>query len=347
MTAGQLSGDDALAWLARAAQGQPLGLYTSRAFLAFLQQVVPGCSTHWLSVQGSKGVLGLMPVLLARAGTWRVGNSMPFYGSHGGPIVQPGLMPAESQAVQAALWQALDQWAVQQGCAAVTVVEHLFRPINAEAAAFVGYTAIDERLGMVKPLSVHMNRESVLACCHLKLRNAIRKGDRLGLQVREANDTATLQWLQRVHEASISAMGGRAKPWPVFQLLADHLPLGQSCRVFVACQGAQPVAAVLMLVTDRVTAEYFTPVVEPGFRDQQALPSLLATVMAQLAAEGFAWWNWGGTWPSQEGVYRFKQRWGGEERPYRYFAKLYQPALKAVPMAELQALFPYSYLFKY
>lgn len=347
MNVGQLNSAEAGAWLAKCLPDHALGLYTSSPFLAFLQRVVPGASVHWLSANGPRGPVGVLPIALADAGGWRVGNSLPFYGSHGGPIIQPGLNPEESQAVQAALWQALDQWAVQQHCAAVTVVEHPFRPIDAALAGQAGYAVVDERLGMVKPLVGGSSREAVLAGCHLKLRNAIRKGDRLGLTVREANDTATLQWLQRVHEASISAMGGRAKPWAVFEQLVHHLPMGQASRVFAAFQGGQPVAAVLMLMTDGTTAEYFTPVVEPSHRDLQALPSLLATVMAQLAGEGFVWWNWGGTWPSQEGVYRFKQRWGGEERPYRYFAKLYRQELKQQPMAELQALFPYCYLFKY
>ncbi len=347
MTRTQLSSGEAAAWLVKAIPGHALSLYTAPPFLCFLRQAVPGASMNWLAANGPCGLMGVLPVMLATAGDWRVGNSMPFFGSHGGPIVQPGLMPAESQAVQVRLWQALDEWAVQQGCAAVTVVEHPFRLINTEAAGLAGYTVIDDRIGMVKPLSAEMNRESLLAGCHLKLRNAIRKGDRLGLTVREANDSATLQWLQQVQEASISSMGGRPKSWSVFEQLVQHLPLGQTSRLFAAFNGHQPVAAVLMLMTDGITAEYFTPVVTPSHRDLQALPSLLATVMAQLASEGFEWWNWGGTWPSQDGVYRFKKRWGGEERPYRYFAKLYRQELRLQPLAELQTLFPYSYLFKH
>ena len=37
---------------------------------------------------------------------------------------------------------------------------------------------------------------------------------------------------------------------------------------------------------------------------------------------GYAWWNWGGTWLTQEGVLRFKRKWGARERRYRYFVKL-------------------------
>ena len=36
----------------------------------------------------------------------------------------------------------------------------------------------------------------------------------------------------------------------------------------------------------------------------------------------FRIWNWGGTWLSQEGVYRFKNRWNSNNIEYRYMTYL-------------------------
>jgi hypothetical protein len=35
-------------------------------------------------------------------------------------------------------------------------------------------------------------------------------------------------------------------------------------------------------------------------------------------------WNWGGTWKSQKGVYKFKSRWNTLDHPYYYLIKTYK-----------------------
>ena len=69
--------------------------------------------------------------------------------------------------------------------------------------------------------------------------------------------------------------------------------------------------------------------------------------MADAAARGFTRWNWGGTWLSQEGVYRFKKKWGASERRYRYFITLADASLKRRTAAELAAAYPWYYTLPY
>ena len=62
--------------------------------------------------------------------------------------------------------------------------------------------------------------------------------------------------------------------------------------------------------------------------------------MTDASVQGYAWWNWGGTWLSQEGVYRFKSRWGTKDMPYRYFTSVHNPEILKVSPAELLAWYP-------
>ncbi len=50
--------------------------------------------------------------------------------------------------------------------------------------------------------------------------------------------------------------------------------------------------------------------------------AILITAMVNAAERGFHTWNWGGTWTSQTGVYRFKRKWGARETSYRYFTQV-------------------------
>jgi hypothetical protein len=55
-------------------------------------------------------------------------------------------------------------------------------------------------------------------------------------------------------------------------------------------------------------------------------------------------WNWGGTWTSQGGVYRFKRKWGAEDRPYRYFIRINDRSVLDATPEELLERFPHFYV---
>ena len=77
------------------------------------------------------------------------------------------------------------------------------------------------------------------------------------------------------------------------------------------------------------------------------MSALIFHAMAELTADGYELWNWGGTWPSQKGVYRFKSRFGAADFPYRYFNKIFDPAILKYSQAELNSFYEYFYTFNY
>ena len=69
-----------------------------------------------------------------------------------------------------------------------------------------------------------------------------------------------------------------------------------------------------------------------------------APAMADAAARGFKRSNWGGTWKSQEGVFRFKRKWGARARPYDYFIQLNDESLGRSTPAQLRERFGHFYV---
>lgn len=64
--------------------------------------------------------------------------------------------------------------------------------------------------------------------------------------------------------------------------------------------------------------------------------------MQDAIKNGYKNWNWGGTWATQDGVYRFKKRWGTEDLNYYYYTKLNYD-VKQLSKIELNNSYEYFY----
>jgi hypothetical protein len=67
---------------------------------------------------------------------------------------------------------------------------------------------------------------------------------------------------------------------------------------------------------------------------------ILLAAMSEAARRGFTNWNWGGSWPSHESLQRFKAKWGGQPRRYRYATNVGNPGLVKSTKAELLEQYP-------
>jgi hypothetical protein len=71
--------------------------------------------------------------------------------------------------------------------------------------------------------------------------------------------------------------------------------------------------------------------------------------MRDGVADGVTRWNFGGTRPSQEGLYRFKRGWGAVEYPYRYYVSAHgdADAVRRQSPDSLREAYPWYYVFPY
>jgi hypothetical protein len=315
-----------------AAQPQAL-LFHSLAWRGLLLELL-GCACRTLLAVDDAGALrGVLPLLEAQGRWGRVLNSLPFYGSNG------GVLALDAQAREA-LTRAYDDLVAQPGVAAATLIDTPLMAPN-----MVRCNQHDARIGQVSPIAyAQAHEEALMASFHYKTRNAIRKAEKLGVQVAREDDA--LAFIAEVHEQNMAAIGGRAKPRRFFALVASHFAAGTGYRIHVARLQGEPVAALLTFYCNE-TVEYFTPVVRETHRETQALSLVILRAMVEASQEGWRRWNWGGTWTSQEGVYRFKSRWGTQDHHYDYRVQVNEPGLAARTRAELASEYPYFYVLPY
>jgi GNAT acetyltransferase-like protein len=304
-----------------------------------LLRAVLDAEDWYLVARGPSGeIVGALPAFLRPdAGRGSVLNSLPFYGSNGGILEFGG-----DRAVRCALLDRFDALAREQGCVSGTIVTS---PLDDDAAFYetaMTFDHRDERLGQVTtlpPASVDVGRE---------LRElfpnkfALRKAQKLALTVSRDDDDG-LTFLAATHRANILAKGGLAKDERFFAALARVCERGRDYDVWVARQGREPVAGLLVLYFNR-TVEYYTPAVVEAYRSSHPQSLIVFEAMQAAAHRGFRWWNWGGTWASQEGVRRFKAGLGAADRPYHYYTRLLDPSILERQPADILRQFPHFFV---
>lgn len=306
-------------------------LYQSWSYQRLLVELL-GCHQEGiLAIDEDENILAALPLMSMNGPLGVVYNSLPFYGSNGGLI-------GEDEIARSMLIATYNKMVVRAGVASSTIIEN---PLLLGGAQGGLYDYVDERVGQLTPLPATNNSKlALMDSFHYKTRNMIRKAEKLGVDVIIDNDA--IPFLIHTHEENMREIGGLAKPRQFFDIFPSYFCPGKDYQIYVALIGGQPVAALLTFSYNR-TVEYFTPVVRKEYRDSQALSAVIFRAMCDAADRGFAWWNWGGTWLSQDGVYRFKSRWGTEDKKYRYFTTVQNPAV--LKSSHLEILRDYQSFF--
>lgn len=303
----------------------PEGLvYYTPAFRRYLLAVAGGECRSRLAIADGR-VTGVLPLLALTGPYGVVLNSLPFFGSNGGIL-------STSVAAESALLAEYDRVAAE--VAVATWISHPFMD-----TVIPRHTLTDERIAQWTTLA----GAELPAGIESSARRNIHKARAEGVTVRE--DLTALPFLETTHRENMAAIGGRAKP-PAFFASLQEMTAGRDWRLHVAERAGQPLAALLTFEAAK-TVEYVMPVVIESARTLQPTAAILAAAMADAAARGFTRWNWGGTWLTQEGVYRFKKKWGADERRYQYYITLNDPALRARTAADLAAAYPWYFTLPY
>ena len=281
-------------------------LYQTSAYMALLEELLDAQNLTQLVWSEQGTLLGALP-LMRRDGPWGgVINSLPYYGSNGAII-------AETPSVADMLHNRFREVAQAPDIAASTVVEN---PLDPEGFTRFAAPLEEERVGQFTPLPKGNDiTGALMARFHGKTRNMVRKTQKLGIATR--TDPGAMDFLLHVHTQNISEIGGLAKTPAFFDLVQKHFFAPRDYQIYVATLDGVDIAAMLVFFWNR-TVEYYTPVVVKDYRSCQPLSALIFQAMCDAADAGFTWWNWGGTWLSQSGVYQFKSRWGTKDIPYRY-----------------------------
>lgn len=306
--------------------------FRSPAHLAFIRDVTKSKLGFALAVRGS-GPVAAMPFAMRRGDAGAIINSLPFYGTYGGVVGE-----TDGRTVQIVVEGLLDH-ARRSGVAAVTLVDDwrspCFRTVGGEdfrterSNQFIDLS----RMGSVAPIEFY----------HQKTRNLVRKAEKIGVRVRRSHAPDDIAGLAAAHRENMAAVNGIAKPSRFFELLAlPERPLGDSLLYVASIDGRD--CAYLLTFRSGDTVEYYMPAVFVADRVSQPLSLLIHQAICEAVQDGFRFWNFGGTWPTQDSLRHFKIRWGSSETRYSYYTHVLDKRLLAADRDSLLREYPFFFV---
>lgn len=283
-------------------------IYYTLKFRDLIAKVTNATPLYFMAIEESRAV-GILPLMQKEGSLGKVINSLPFYGSHGGVL-------ADNKNAQEFLLDHYIEIVSNKSVTASTLIENLFSHNNSLYSR-INVNEYDSRIGQLTNLEGnYLSLEELMECFHTKTRNTIRKAAKSEVVVSVENNM--FQFLEEIHIENMRVIGGLAKSHLFFEQVQTILNANDDYKIYVARYQGMPIAALLNLYCGKVV-EYFTPVINQNYRNLQPMSLLIAHAMLDASNDGFKWWNWGGTWSSQEGVYKFKSRWGTQDFKYNYY----------------------------
>jgi hypothetical protein len=318
--------------------------YASLAYRTLLQELLDAESVYLVARDERQRVCGILPAfVLQPVAHAPVINSLPFFGSNGGIIARDN-----SGETTRGLLASFNALAERRGCVSSTIITSPFVSDLSAYEQCSGYHFKDARTGQITvlPNDASDAGTALMAMFHPKCRNAIRKAQRLPLRVDKRFDSEAVRFISDTHRANLREIGGLAKSPKFFELVRLRMQAGPEFAIYLASMRERPVAGILLFYFNR-TVEYFTPVIEREYRSSQALSLAIFEAMQDATQAGYRFWNWGGTWATQDGVYDFKSRWGTTDYPYYYFTRVLDRSVLENRPADLAARYPNSYVVPY
>lgn len=315
--------------------------FHTTAYRDVLNEVLDANPTYLIACDG-KDIVGALPTFESeQTAIGNVYNSLPFFGSPGGFVTHDGLSNDESRTVASKLLEEFSKIASNDALSA-TLVTSQFDANNTDTGnsfyeSILEYRFRDDRLAQVLSFDTDFEQtlktkeavpektptsardattigEWLFSQFERRTRRAVRKPYKEGLSWRHSDD---FDRLYEMHKVGMEAKGGTVKPRKFFEAVRKHVPEEMYDLRYASLDGRDIAGLLLFYYGD--TVEYHTPAYEFEYRDTQATSMLIFEAMRNAIANGYRYWNFGGTRKSQESLYRFKRGWGAEDHPYYYY----------------------------
>jgi lipid II:glycine glycyltransferase (peptidoglycan interpeptide bridge formation enzyme) len=282
-------------------------LYYSTKYKELLEEYLGVESEYLLAIDENENIQAVLPLMKKEGKFGIIINSLPFYGSNGGVL-------AKDENAYQVLLDYYDK--VSNKVAGSTYITN---PLIRKTKD-LEYDVLDKRIGQWTFIGYEEEiEENIMKSFESSARRNVRKAIKENVKVEI--DNSQIDFLYETHYENITSIGGKAKEKRFFELIEKYFEKEKDYNIYIAKLGEKKIGALLLFYFNQ-TVEYFTPAVVGEYRNLQALPLIIYKAMIRACQKGYKWWNWGGTWLSQEGVYRFKKKFGAVDKEYRYFIKI-------------------------
>jgi hypothetical protein len=308
----------------------------------------------FLTARDGAGALAGGLALGTQEGPWgKVVNCLPYFGSYGDAVTAPGAPPE----VQRVLYLTLLDHARSIDALCVTVITSPFADGDHHrlVQSAIEPTFVDDRCCQITHLppaagsSRQQYLEQVMGVFEGRARTAYRKAVKPGYQLRRAATAQEARAFAEIHRDNIGGKGGVFKTQAFFDTafeLSQARP--DQAELAIVLDGSKVVAGTVLFYF-RDTVEYHTTCLLESCRSAGPLNQIIVERMVDAGLKGMRFWNFGGTWRSQEGVYNFKKSFGAVDHPYFYFTRFLRDveSVRRRSAAEIVQAYPLSFVIPF
>lgn len=275
------------------------------------------CEPYFLIARKKDVIIGALPSFLKTNTSYgNILNSLPFFGSNGGFIIDSQLEDIEKGEIKKELLAKFNELANENDCVLSTIITSPFDKDLGFYENNISYRYKDSRTGQIAVFedpTEDLEEYIMYNIIEKRCRAAIRRPIKQGVTVELLDD---FKPLFEMHTENLTSKGGISKPLSFFEAVKKNL--GGNFNLMYAIKDDKIIAGLLLFYFKN-SVEYFTPAFYIEHAVEQGMSLLMYEGMKKAIADGYKYWNFGGTWASQEGVYKFKKSWGGKDFPYYYY----------------------------
>jgi len=281
--------------------------YHTLEYKNFLQSLL-FCEEEYYVAIKDKAIVGVLPLLKKHGKYGVVYNSLPYFGSYGGIV-------STNEVAFNILLDKYNKIILADEVASSTMIHPTFNDSHLKNK--VKHTLTDERIGLVTSIGKQDNfKENKIKDFHPDTRYSIRRAIKNSIKV--LIDNTKIDFLQDLHVGNMKIMNAKSRGEEFFSLIDKYFTPGKHYDIYVAKKDEKIISACLLFYFGKYV-EYTIPVIVKEYRTYQPLSLIIYTAMCDFSNKGYEFWNWGGTWMSQGGVYKFKKKWGSMESKYYYY----------------------------
>lgn len=313
----------------------PQPIYTNLNFLDAIAQYTKSKLCFVTKTEDDR-ITAALPFCVYEGAFGPVVNSLPFFGSNGG-IVSRNINRHVSQEI-------IDHLLIYSksiDCVSVTVIESLLNSEDEEI--YRNFDFQDSRIGLINDISSYVNIESITKSFTARARNSIKKAAKSHIKIATSHSNESIDFLARVHGENMTSAGRKAKNHDFFTYFLKELTPDHWIILEAKLEGKR--IASLLLIYNSDFAEYFTPVTLAEYKNLQPMSLLILHGFIFARAKRIRYWNWGGTWMNQSGVYQFKKQWNPTETRYAYHTKILMQSILDLDPQEVMDAYPYFFVY--
>lgn len=290
-------------------------------------------------------IVGVLPSFIKKNTKYgNVLNSLPFFGTHGGPVVLDALK--ENIQVKKKLLLSFKELAKENDCIFSTLITTPFEANPKLIQETLKPDFVDSRITQMTVFPELTNIEKgIMNIVEKRCRTAIRKAQKSNIEVEFARGLRHVNALFKMHKDGMKKKYGIYKPRRFFRILFEEFPdvQSQDIKVLFASKDDKIIAGLLLLCYKNIVT-YFTPCFDLKYSSLQPNTLLIYEAMKDSLKNGYKIWNFGGG-SRFSGVYMFKRSWGAKDYPYQYFINAYQDTDEIQSLQEEEILSEYKWFY--